>query len=87
MKVGCGHTFWIFLDKGFPVSVLNAIKIVPEVARIFCATSNPLQVVVAVTDKGRGVSAVIDGQAPLGIETDKDRANRREFLRTIGYKR
>lgn len=87
MRVGCGHTFWIFLDKGFPVSVLNAIKMVPEVARIFCATSNPLQVIVSVTDKGRGVNSVIDGQPPLGFENDEDKAKRREFLRTIGYKR
>jgi len=87
LSVGCGHTFFVFLDKGFPINVTNAIKNVPEVCRIFCATANPLQVVVAVTQQGRGVSAVIDGQPPLGVEGEKDQEERRSFLRKIGYKK
>jgi len=75
------------LDKAFPISVLNSIKNVPEVARVFCATANPLQVVVAVTEQGRGVSAVIDGESPLGIEGEQKKQERRELLRKIGYKK
>ena len=85
--VGCGHTFFVFLRDAFPINVLNRIKQVQEVTRIFCATANPLQVIVAATGQGRGVMAVIDGEAPLGIETDDDKVERREFLRRIGYKR
>lgn len=85
--VGCGHTFFVFLRDAFPINVLNRIKQVQEVTRIFCATANPLQVIVAATSQGRGVMAVIDGEAPLGIETDDDKVERREFLRRIGYKR
>jgi len=86
-KVGAGHTFFVFLDKGFPVNVLNAVKNVPEVARIFCATANDLQVIVAKTDQGRGVLGVVDGGSPLGVENDSQKEERREFLRKIGYKR
>ncbi len=85
--MGAGHTFFIFLDKGFPVNVLNQIKNVPEVARVFCATANPLQVIVAKSEQGRGVMGVIDGGSPLGIENEKDQQERKEFLRKIGYKR
>lgn len=85
--VACGHTFFVFLDNGFPINVLNRIKQVDEVCRIFCATANALQVVVGESDQGRGVLGVIDGESPLGIETDKDRYDRQTFLRTIGYKR
>jgi len=85
--VGCGHTFFIYMAEGFPINVLGRVKAVQEVCRIFCATANPLQVVVATTDLGRGVLGVIDGQTPLGIETDEDKAVRKEFLRKIGYKR
>jgi len=85
--VGCGHTFFVFLKDGFPVNVLNRIKNVSEVVRIFCATANPLEVLVVATDQGRGVMAVIDGEAPLGIETENDKKDRMEFLRKIGYKR
>jgi len=87
LKVGCGHSFWIFLDNGFPVSVLNAVKNVPEVARVFCATANSLQVIVAQTSQGRGVSGVIDGFSPLGAENQEQQNERREFLRKIGYKK
>lgn len=85
--VGCGHTFFIYMSEGFPINVLGRVKAVDEVCRIFCATANPVQVIVAATDLGRGVLGVIDGNAPQGIETDEDKKVRREFLRKIGYKR
>lgn len=85
--VGCGHTFFVFMRDGFPINVLGRIKAVDEVCRIFCATANALQVIVAETDQGRGVLGVIDGQTPLGIETDEDKQERIKFLRQIGYKR
>jgi hypothetical protein len=78
--------FVIALDGGFPVNVLNAIKAVPEVCRIFCATANPLEIVVGETEGGRGVLGVIDGEPPLGVETDEDEAERKELLRRFGYK-
>jgi adenosine/AMP kinase len=85
--IGAGHSFILFLAEGFfPVNVLNVIKAVPEVASIFCATSNPTQVVVAQSDQGRGIIGVIDGQAPKGIEKKEDVTARKEFLRRIGYK-
>jgi uncharacterized protein len=85
--IGAGHSFIVFLGEGFfPVNVLNAVKSVPEVARIFCATANPVEVLVAQTEQGRGILGVVDGSAPLGIEGDEDRAWRKDFLRKIGYK-
>jgi len=85
--IGAGHTFILFLGEGFfPVNVLNALKMVPEVCHIFCATANPTQVVVAETDLGRGVLGVIDGFSPQGIEGDEGIAWRKGFLRAIGYK-
>ena len=84
--IGAGHIFIIFLDGSFPVNVLNRIKDVPEVCRIFCATANPVQVIVAQSEQGRGILGVIDGYSPKGIETEKDIENRKNFLRTIGYK-
>ncbi len=87
LAIGAGHTFIVVLGAGYyPINVLNAIKAVPEVCRIFCATANPLEVVVAVTDQGRGVLGVIDGSAPAGVEGDEDIAWRKGFLRQIGYK-
>jgi adenosine/AMP kinase len=85
--VACGHSFFIYLRDGFPINVLGRVKAVPEVCRIFCATANPLQVIVAETKQGRGVLGVIDGETPMGIETDDDRAERVAFLKKIGYKR
>lgn len=85
--VACGHTFFVYMEDGFPINVLNRIKAVDEVCRIFCATANPLQVVVAESDQGRGVLGVIDGEPPLGIETEQDKKDRLAFLRMIGYKR
>ncbi len=85
--IAAGHTFILFLGEGFyPVNVLKAVQQVPEVCRIFCATANPVQVVVAETDLGRGVLGVIDGFPPKGIEGDEDIAWRKGFLRAIGYK-
>ena len=85
--VGCGHTFFIYMKDGFPINVLNRVKAVEEVCRIFCATANKLQVIVAETKQGRGVMANVDGEMPMGVETDEDKTARREFLKTIGYKR
>jgi adenosine/AMP kinase len=86
LAIGAGHAFVILLREGFPVNVLNPVKAVPEVCTIYCATANPVDVLVAVTDRGRGIIGVIDGQPPLGVETDADIADRHRLLRTIGYK-
>jgi hypothetical protein len=86
MAIGAGHSFIIFLTDGFPVNILNTIKNVPEVCRIFCATSNPTEVVIAETDQGRAILGVVDGFRAQGIETDGDIKKRKEFLRMIGYK-
>ncbi len=86
LAIGAGHTFLVFLREGFPVNVLNQVKQVPEVCRVFCATANPVEVVVAETGQGRGVLGVVDGESPLGVESERDVAERRELLRTIGYK-
>lgn len=86
LAIGAGHVFVIFLREGFPVNILNPVKAVPEVCSIYCATANRVDVVVAVTPLGRGIAGVIDGQPPLGVETDEDETARRELLRTIGYK-
>lgn len=84
--IGAGHSFIVFLREGFPVNVLNALKQVPEVCRIFCATSNPVEVVLAQTAQGRGILGVVDGQPPLGVEQDADVRERKELLRRFGYK-
>ena len=85
--IGAGHSFIIFLGDGFfPINVLNAIKNVPEVCHIFCATANPVEVVLAETSLGRGILGVVDGSSPKGIEGDEDIAWRKGFLRMIGYK-
>jgi adenosine/AMP kinase len=85
--IGAGHSFIVFLGEGFyPVNVLQAIRNVPEVCRIFCATANPTEVVVAATDQGRGILGVVDGSSPKGLEGDADIAWRKGFLRQIGYK-
>jgi adenosine/AMP kinase len=86
LAIGAGHAFVVFLRHGFPVNVLNQLKAVPEVCNIFCATANPVEVVVAASDTGRGILGVIDGSVPAGIETDADVADRKQLLRTIGYK-
>jgi len=85
-RIAAGHTFFIFMERGFPLNILNTIKQVPEVCRIFCATSNPTAVVVALEGNRKGVLGVMDGYSPLGRETKEDVSNRKAFLRTIGYK-
>ncbi|HSD19406.1 MAG TPA: adenosine-specific kinase [Anaeromyxobacter sp.] len=84
--IGAGHCFVVFLREGFPVNVLNALKLVPEVCTLFCATANPVEVVVAQTDAGRGILGVVDGGAPLGVEGDAEVAERKGLLRRFGYK-
>ncbi|MCY0859006.1 MAG: adenosine-specific kinase [Sulfolobaceae archaeon] len=86
-KIGAGHTFVIYIKNGYPINVLNTIKNVQEVVRIFAATANPLQVLVAETDQGRGIIGVVDGFTPLGVETEEDVKERKELLRKFGYKR
>lgn len=84
--IGAGHCFIIFMEGGFPISILNTIKNVPEVCRIFCATANPAEVIIAETDQGRAILGVVDGGRPKGVETAADIVKRKQFLRTIGYK-
>jgi adenosine/AMP kinase len=85
--IGAGHSFIVFLGEGYyPVNVLNAVKMVPEVCRIFCATANPTEVLVAETDQGRGVVGVVDGFPPKGVEGEDDVAWRKNLLRQFGYK-
>jgi uncharacterized protein len=87
MLLGAGHSFIIVMRDAFPINVLNAIKNCPEVCRIFCATANPLEIIIAETDQGRGILGVIDGFSLMGVETEADVKERREFLRKMGYKR
>ena len=86
LALSAGHIFLIFLGNIFPVNVLNAIKAVPEVCRIFCATANPVEVILVETDQGRGVLGVVDGIKSKGVENEEDIAERKAFLRKIGYK-
>lgn len=85
--IACGHTFFVYLKDGFPINVLNRIKAVDEVVRIFCATANPLEVIIAETMQGRGVLGVVDGEPPLGVENDDDKNERNELLKKFNYKR
>ena len=86
LAIGAGHSFIIFLENGFPINILNAIKNAPEVCRVFCATANPVEVVIADTGEGRGILGVVDGVKPRGIEAEADIKWRKDFLRKIGYK-
>lgn len=86
-RIGAGHSFVIVLSNAYPINVLRAVKDVPEVCTVFCATANEVEVLVAETEKGRGIIGVVDGQTPAGVENDEDTKKRREFLRRIGYKR
>ncbi len=86
LQLSCGHCFIVFMEGGFPVNILNTIKGVPEVCRIFCATANAVEVIVAETEQGRGILGVVDGVKTKGIETEADIKTRKEFLRKIGYK-
>jgi adenosine/AMP kinase len=87
MGIGCGHTFVIFMRDSFPINFTGAIKAVPEVCRIICATANPLIVIIARTEQGGGILGVVDGAAPVGIEKAENVDARRKFLKDIGYKR
>ena len=87
LEIGAGHSFIVFIKNAFPINVLNAIKNIPEVCSIYCATANPVEVIIAETESGAcGILGVIDGAKPKGIETDADIVWRKEFLRKIGYK-
>jgi len=87
LRIGAGHTFIVILENAYPINVLNRIKEIEEVCTIFCATANPVDVIVAESERGRGVVGVIDGEKPKGVETANDAEDRRTFLRKIGYKR
>ena len=84
--IAAGHSFIIFLANAFPINVLNAVKAVPEVCRIYCATANPVEVILAKTEQGRAVLGVVDGMSPQGVETEEDEAERKGLLRRFGYK-
>ena len=84
--IAASHTFVIFLRDGFPLNVLNPVKAVPEVCAIFCATANPVDILIAVTPRGRGIIGVVDGESPIGVETDADVLDQRALLRAIGYR-
>ena len=86
LNLSAGHSFIIFLGNAFPINILNTIKMVPEVTRIFCATANPTEVIIAETELGRAILGVVDGVKTKGIETEEDIKVRKEFLRKIGYK-
>jgi adenosine/AMP kinase len=86
MKISCGHCFIIFIDHAFPIHVLKKVQQVPEVLTTFCATANPVQVAIIESDQGRGIIGVIDGQKPLGFETQEDVIERHKMLRAFGYK-
>ncbi len=86
LRIGAGHAFVVFLRDGFPVNVMNALKQVPEVCTIFCATANPVEILVGETSLGRGIIGVVDGRSPAAVETPSDEADRKALLRRIGYK-
>lgn len=86
LNISAGHCFLIFMEDGYPVNILNTIKNVPEVCRIFCATANPVEVIIAETESGRGILGVVDGMKTKGVEGEEDIKKRKEFLRNIGYK-
>lgn len=85
--VGAGHLFVIAMREGYPINISNIVQMTPEVCAIFCATANPVEVIVAETDQGRGVLGVVDGSSPKGVESEAEAQARRDFLRKIGYKR
>ena len=85
-KIGAGHSFILMLKNAYPINVLPVLRNISEICRIYCATANPTEVIIAETELGRGILGVVDGQSPLGVETDADIAKRKSFLRQIGYK-
>jgi len=86
LNIGAGHSFILFLGNAYPINILPVLRNLSEICRIFCATANPTQVIVAETEQGRGIIGVVDGQSPLGVEGEEDIEKRKEFLRKIGYK-
>ncbi|RLE51006.1 MAG: adenosine monophosphate-protein transferase [Candidatus Methanomethylicota archaeon] len=86
LKVGAGHTFYLIIKNAYPINVMHALKAVPEVVGLYCATANPIEIIVAETEQGRAILAVIDGFKPKGVESKEDAKERKEFLRKIGYK-
>lgn len=86
LEIGAGHSFIVFIKDAYPINVLNAIKAIPEVCNIYCASANPVEVIIVETDMGRGILGVVDGLKPEGIESNEDVVWRKEFLRKIGYK-
>ncbi len=86
LEIGAGHSFIVFIKNAYPINVLNALKAIPEVCGIYCASANPVEVIIAETEMGRGIIGVIDGAKPKGVETAEDITWRKEFLRKIGYK-
>jgi adenosine/AMP kinase len=86
LEISCGHAFIILLENAFPINIIQRIKSVPEVVNLFCATANPVEVLIVETEQGRGIVGVIDGFKPVGIETEEDIELRKKFLREIGYK-
>jgi len=86
MELSSGHSFMIMMDKAFPIQVLKQIQAVPEVCTVYCATANPVQVIIAETPKGRGILGVIDGESPLGFENNQDVLERHQMIRKFGYK-
>ena len=86
LALSCGHTFVIFMKDGFPINVLNAVKMCQEVCHVICATANPLEVIIAVGEEGNGILGVIDGARPKGVEKEEDKIGRKELLRKFGYK-
>ena len=86
IAIGAGHSFIILFKAAYPINVNNAVKSVPEVVNIYCSTANPVQLVIAMTEKGRSILGVVDGSAAKGLESDDDRAKRKKFLRDMGYK-
>jgi uncharacterized protein len=87
LRIGAGHTFLIVLRNAFPINILPSVKNCREVVNIFCATANPVEVILAKTGQGKGVLGIVDGSSPKGIELDTDISHRKKFLRDIGYKR
>lgn len=87
LSIGAGHIFVLFIRNAYPINILNQLKHVQEVVSLYAATANPVEVIVAETDQGRAIIGVVDGFTPLGVESDEDKKERREFLRKIGYKK
>ena len=86
LEIGAGHSFIIFIKNAYPINVLRALKMTPELVSVYCATANPVEVIIAETDQGRSIIGVVDGYTPKGVEDEEKIKERKEFLRKIGYK-